>query len=68
MAEICLKMNKPEQAIIIAQDVLSSTTSRLQRQEAQRLLAAAYLAKQEYENAALTFSGMLTEQEGAKQQ
>ena len=66
LAEICLKIGKPDQAITLTRGVLNSSASQQWRKRAKNLLAAAYLAKQEYENITLTLSSMTTAQPGAK--
>ena len=67
LADVCLRIGRSDQAAIVASSVLKSSPAGLRRKRARKLLAAAYLAKQEYENAATTLSGMPINQLGAKQ-
>ncbi len=69
LAGICLEINRPGQAVTLAGGVMkSSTADRKHRRRARSLLAEAYLAKKEYEKAALTLSGEPKRKSGAKRQ
>lgn len=68
LAEICLRIGKPVQAATVALAVLKSSPPDPQRSRARKTLAAAYLARRQYEKAAITLSGMTVDQLGAKQQ
>ena len=68
LAEVCLRIGRPGQAAVVADRVLKSTPAGLHRKRARELLATAYMAKKEYENAAVTLSDMPISQLGGKQQ
>ena len=67
LAEVCLRIGRPDQAVVVAGRVLKSSPVGSHRKRARKLLAAAYLARQDYENAATTLSGIPLNQLGAKQ-
>ncbi len=58
LADVCLKLDEPEQAIRIAKKVTDSTAPADLHRRAARILGEAYLMKKEFEKAALAFSGM----------
>lgn len=62
LADVCLKMDEPDQAIQIAQKVRDSTAPDELQRRAGRILGEAYLLKKEYEKAALAFSGLKNSQ------
>jgi len=68
LAEVCLRIGRPAQAVVVAGRVLKSSPVGSYRKRARKLLAAAYLARQDYENAATTLSGIPINQLGVKQQ
>ena len=68
LAEICLRIGKPDQAATVALGVLKSSPADPQGKRARKTLAAAYLATRQYEKAAITLSGMTVDQLGVKQQ
>jgi tetratricopeptide (TPR) repeat protein len=67
LAEVCLRTARPAQAALVAGGVLKSSSTGPCRRRARKLLAEAYLAKREYDNAATTLSDMPLDQLGAKQ-
>jgi len=58
LADVCLKLDEPDQAIQIAEKVRDSTAPDELQRRAGRILGEAYLLKKEYEKAALAFSGL----------
>ena len=67
LGEICLQIGRPGQAIVVASGVLKSSPKGFHSRRARTILADAYLAKKDYENAATTLSGMSINQLGGKQ-
>lgn len=68
LADVCLKMEKPGQALTIASEVLKSSCPVPMRQRALNIMGRAYLLQRDYEKAALAFSGMPPKQQGAPKQ
>ncbi|MBN1943980.1 MAG: tetratricopeptide repeat protein [Phycisphaerae bacterium] len=58
LAEVCLRMGDPDQAIRVAQKVRASLASDELHRKASRTLGEAYLVKREYEKAALALTGL----------
>jgi len=67
LAEICLEIDKPSQAIAIVKEVLKSSINA-QHQRARKILAATLLARKDYHGAALALADMLTDQRLKEQQ
>lgn len=67
LAEVCLKMSEPDQAIRIAQKVRVSTAPADLQRWAAKVLGEAHLRKKEYEKAALAFSGLKKKPQPAKE-
>ncbi len=61
LAEICLKLGKPDQAITVVRELLKSSCSLAVRERASRILGAAYVQRREYGQAVLAYSGLLLE-------
>ena len=68
LADVCLRIGRPDQAVVVAGRALKSSPAGSHRKRARKLLAAAYLARQEYENAATVLSNMPIDEPGVKQQ
>ena len=68
LADVCLKMEKPVQAITIASEVLKSSCPAPMRRRVLNIMGRAYLMQRDYEKAALAFSEMLPKQQGASKQ
>ncbi len=66
LAETCLKSGKVGQAIVVAEELLTSGASPDIALRARETLGAAYLAMKDYEKAALVFVGLLPSKPGAK--
>jgi hypothetical protein len=58
LAEVCLSLKEPDQAIRTAKKVQNSSCPKELRLWAGKVLGEAYLMKKEYEKAALAFSDM----------
>ncbi len=58
LADICIKLNSPDQAIKVIEPVLASNCPDPIRRKAASTLGEAYLLKKEYDKAAFAFSGL----------
>jgi tetratricopeptide (TPR) repeat protein len=67
LADVCLRLDRPGQAAVVAAGVLKSSKTGPHHKRARGLLVEAYLAKKEYENAATVLSGIQMDKLGAKQ-
>ncbi|MHC4294167.1 MAG: hypothetical protein ACYSTL_01115 [Planctomycetota bacterium] len=64
LAEVALNSGRTSQAITISSELLRSNCNDDIRRRAQEVLGSAYIARQDYENAAMTYSGLLFKQGG----
>ncbi|MBN1556135.1 MAG: tetratricopeptide repeat protein [Phycisphaerae bacterium] len=58
LAEVCLKLDEPDQAIGIVRKVRASAAPIDLQRQASKILGEAFLRKREYEKAALAFTGL----------
>ena len=66
LAEVCLKCNEPGQALSLGEKVLQSNPPKDIARRVRQAMGEAYLAKKQYEKAALMFSGMGREKTSTK--
>ncbi len=67
MAEICLMIDKPGEAVAYAEGVANSPSADSQRLRARKILASAYAAKKDYAQAALMLAEPTSQQPGAQE-
>ncbi len=67
LAEICLKLGKARQAIVLSTSVLRSDCSAEVRKRTREILGSAYVSQGDYDRAALALSGLMFKQEEAEE-
>ena len=67
LAEVSLATGRPKQAITVAGQVVGSSADAAQRQRAQKILVAAYLARGRYDTAAMALAAATKAKAGGKE-
>jgi hypothetical protein len=66
LADLCLRVGDPAQAITLTTEVLRSSCPPAVRKRASEILGSAYLAQRDYERAGLAYSGLVGKQPEGK--
>ena len=58
LAEICLKLEKPQQAVTLCQELLKAELTRPEQAAAREILGRAHVQQKEYDKAAMALAGL----------